>query len=102
MLRVEEGEVQGVDLRAAVRIRVAVEIVAALGIGLPVTGSPGVAVALGDGKGRVLRVEEGEVQGIDLRATIGVRVTIQIVAALGIGMPVTGSPGVVVALASGE
>ena len=50
----------------------------------------------------MLRVEDGEVQGIDLRATVGIRVAIQIVAALGIGVPVACSPGVAVALAGGE
>ena len=101
MLRVEDGEMQSVHLRASVGIRVTIQIVAALGIGVPVAGSPSIAVALGDGKDRVLRVEDGEVQSVHLCASVGIRVAIQIGAALGIGVPVAGRPGVAVALSDG-
>ena len=60
-----DGEVQRIDLRAAVGIGVAVQVGAALGVGLPVAGSPGVAATLTSSGNGVLYVVDGEVQGDD-------------------------------------
>ena len=97
-----DGEVQGVHLCAAVGIGVAMEVGAALEVAMSVTGGPDVAVTLGDRGGVVLRVEDGEVQGIDLCTAVAVGVAVEIGAALGVGLPVAGSPGVAVALGNGE
>ena len=47
------------------------EIGAALGVGLPVAGTPGVAAAFGNGEGIVCRFMDGEVQRDNTVATVG-------------------------------
>ena len=66
-----DGEVQSVHLCATVHVRVGVEIGAALGVGLPVAGTPGVAAAFGNGNGIMCRFMDGEVQGDNTVATVG-------------------------------
>ena len=61
-LRLEDGEEQGVHLRATIGVRVTVQVGAALVISLPVAGTPDVAAALAGSGGGVLCVVDGEVQ----------------------------------------
>ena len=58
---------QRIDLRAAVHIRVRVGVVASLRVGFPV---PRVAVANNLRGGLVYGMVDGQVEGIDLRATM--------------------------------
>ena len=58
---------QRIDLRAAVRIRVRVGVVASLRVGFPV---PRVAVANNLRGGHVYGMVDGQVKGVDLRATM--------------------------------
>ena len=94
-----DGEVQGIYLRAAVRIRVAVGVVAGSGVGVPV---PGVLAAFTGGVSLVLRGVDGQVQSVNLSATVCVRVGVKIGAALGVGLPVACGPGVAAALGNGD
>ena len=71
---------QGIDLRAAVGVRMTVGVVAGGGVGLPVAVRPRISLALGYSDGGVNRVVDGQMQGIDLRAAVGVRMTVFVVA----------------------
>ena len=97
--RVEDGQVEGIDLRAAVGIKMTVGIVAGSRVGLSVTSGPSVGAALADGDGLMHRVENGQVEGVDLRAAVGVEMTVGVVAGSRVGMSV---PGVGAALADGD
>ena len=86
--RVVDGEVQGIDLRAAVSIGVDVGVVAAYRVGLCGSIHTGPYVGLA-GRGRdcrMHRIVDGEVQGIDLRATVSIGVAVGVVAAFVVGL----------------
>ncbi len=94
-----DGQIQGVDLRAADDIKVAVGVDARLGVGLSVAVRPRVGSAFGDGDSRARRVVDGQVEGVDLRATVVVEVAVGVVAAFRVGLSV---PRVVAALGDGH
>ena len=79
---------EGVDLRATVGVEVAVGVVAGGCVGLSVASCPGVGAALGDGDGLVHRVEDGQMEGVDLRATVGIGVAEGVGAGGGVGLSV--------------
>ena len=81
---IEDGEVEGIDLHAAVCIFVGVSVFAALGISLPVAIAPGVAAALRGGDSGVDGIVDGEVQRIDLQTAVSILVLIRVLAAFGI------------------
>ncbi len=83
-----DGEVEGIDLRAAVCIGMLVSVGSGLGVGKTVAKRPGVCLALDDGDGRMVRVIDGEVEGIDLRAAVGVGMREGVAAGIGVGGPV--------------
>ena len=85
-----DGQVQGIDLRAAVGVFVAVGVGAALGVGCAV---PRVAAASRFGDGCVGRIVDGKVEGIDLRAPVVVFVAVEVVSAFGVGYAINPSEG---------
>ena len=94
MHRIVDGQMQRVNLRAAMGILMAVGVVAALGVGNTVTASPGVGATFGYRNGGMNRREDGQVQRIDLRAAISILMAVGVVAALGVGNAGAASPGV--------
>ena len=77
-----DGQVQGVDLCAAVRVRMGILVGSALRVGGAV---PGVLAALADSIGLVLWSVDGQVQGVHLCATVRVRMGVPVCSALGVG-----------------
>ena len=96
---VQDGQMQGVDLCTSVGVKMAVGVVARGDVGLSVAVRPDVGTAGTDGDRRVHRVEDGQVEGIDLRAAVGIKMTVGIVAGSSVGLSV---PGVGAALADGD
>ena len=92
---------QRIDLRAAVGIRVGVGVVAGGGVGLSITACPSVRAAFLDGYGGVHGVVNGQMQGINLRAAVAIRVAVSIVAGGGVGLTVAACPSVRAAFLDG-
>ena len=97
--RIVNGQVEGIDLRAPVRIVVDVGVVAALGIGC---AFPSKALASRLGKRQVGRVVDGQMQGIDLCALVGIFVDIGVVARGGVSLAVAARPGVGTTFRNGD
>ena len=95
-LTVVDGEVQGFSTWATLSGGGVEDVVATSSVGLSVVG-PSVGVALGDGIIFLLAVVDGEVEGDGLVAALRRGGVPDIVAAGGVGLPVTVSPGVGVA-----
>ena len=85
MRRVVDGQVQRVNLCAAVGISVTVGVVAALSVGSAV---PHVVFAFRDGGGHVRRVVDRQVECINLSTSIGIRVTEGVITARRVGRAV--------------
>ena len=92
--RIVDGQMQGIDLRAAVGVLVGVGVGSGGDIGLPVTVHPSVAATFRNGDGVVCRVVDGQMQGVNLCAPVGIGVTVSIVAGDRIGLAVAVRPGV--------
>ena len=92
--RIVDGQMQGIDLRAAVGVLVGVGVGSGGDIGLPVTVHPSVAATFRNGDGVVCRVVDGQMQGVNLCAPVGIGVTVSIVAGDRIGLAVATRPGV--------
>ena len=90
--RVVDGQVQRIYLRTAVGVIVAVGIVTAGGVSRTVAARPCVSFTSNFRHGRVYRVVDGQVQRIDLRAAVGVIVTVEVVTAGRVGRTVTARP----------
>ena len=84
----DDGEVQGIDLRAPVGILVTVEIVAGFFISLSVSSCPSVRVVSGLRVRLVLRVVNGQVERVGAFAAVSVVVVVGVVAAGVVGRAV--------------
>ena len=100
--RIMDSQVQGVHLRAVVSIGMRIGGVGAGGIGLTVAVCPSVGLAGLAGDCGMRRVVNGQVQGVHLRAVVGVGMRIGGVGAGGIGLAVAVRPGVGLAGLAGD
>ena len=94
--RVVDRQVQRIHLRTAVGILMAVEVVAAIrddSIGAAFS-FPSVALTFLNREGRVHRVVDRQVQGIDLRAAMSIQMAVGVVAACGVSLTVTICPSI--------
>ena len=85
MHRVVNGQVQRIDLRAAVCILVTVGTVAGSRVGLSVALRPSVGTACFHRDGGMHRIVNGQVQRIHLRAAVGILVAVGVVAGSCVG-----------------
>ena len=86
--RVVDGQVQGIDLSTTVSVPMTVGVVAGGSVGQPVAVRPCVSLALCDGDGGVRRVVDGQVQRVNLRATVGILELIRVSSRCGVGFAV--------------
>ena len=82
MYRVVNRQVQRIYLRAAVRIQMAVSVGITGGVGFTITSFPSVALTLFYRDSPMHGIVDGQVQRIHLRATMGIRMTVEVITAI--------------------